>query len=278
MAALTCVKPEAIGLSTLWYLPVLHSKLFNRRQLVSAACANASLLALGSGVALAQGVRPARARIPITKTGQDAIGRTRGRLQFAYDDLGLRFGAPIYLRVIKDQKRLEIWVQGRDGEYVRLRGYRICGTSAQAGPRRGSAVPWQPEGFYALGPGSLRPSGVAYLGIDIGWPNALDRAQGWVSGTSLLQAGCASQPHFGLTDQDLEEVYTLVHGALSGGQTSVPLHIFPFAMGALAMMTRGNGPNTSFWRSLAPAWRQFESTKKPPQVRVSGRRYVVVGR
>jgi murein L,D-transpeptidase YafK len=214
-------------------------------------------------------------RIPITKTGQDAIGRTRGRLQFGFDDLGLRFGSPIYLRLIKDQKRLEVWVQRRGRDYVRLRNYRICGSSAPQGARGGGAAPWQPEGFYALGPGSLRPPNTAYLGIDIGWPNAFDQAQGWRGGPSLLQAGCAAQPHFGLTDQDVEEVYTLVHGALAGGQTSVPLHIFPFAMGALNMITQGRGPNAAFWRSLEPAWQLFERTKTPPQVRVSGRRYVI---
>jgi murein L,D-transpeptidase YafK len=222
---------------------------------------------------------PARPiRIPVTKTGQDAIGRTRGRLQFGFDDLGLRFGAPIYLRIIKDQKRLEIWVQGGGGAYVRLRAYRICGTSAPPGSRQLGTSSWQPEGFYALSAGSLRPHPIAYLGIDIGWPNAFDRAQGWRTGVSLLQAGCAAQPHFGLTDQDLEEVYTLVYSALSGGQASVPLHIFPFAMGALNMMARASGPNSTFWRGLEPAWAAFERTKRPPQVSVLGRRYVVTQR
>lgn len=233
-------------------------------------------LAVG-GTVLGQNQRPpARPlRIPTTKVGQDAIGRTRGRLQFGFDDVGLRFGAPIYLRLIKDQKRLEVWVQKRGRDYVRLRAYRVCGTSAPSGSRTGGTGPWQPEGFYTLGALSLRPRNVAYLGIDTGWPNAIDRVQGARAGVSLLQAGCAAQPHFGLTDQDLEEVYTLVHGALAGGQASVPLHIFPFAMGGLNMMTRATGSNAAFWRSLEPAWSQFERTKTPPQVRISGRRYIV---
>jgi murein L,D-transpeptidase YafK len=237
-----------------------------------------SSLGFGASLAFAQAQTksPQRLpRIPVSTTGQDAIGRTRGRLQFAFDDLDLRFGSPIYLRLIKAQKRLEVWVQKRGAAFVRLRAYRICGTSAPLGPRRTGSAPQQPEGFYVLGPANLRPHPIAYLGMDIGWPNSFDRAQGWRGATSLLQAGCASEPHFGLTDQDLEEVYTLVHGALSGGQVGVPLHIFPFAMGALAMISNNNGPNAAFWRDLEPAWRAFERTKKPPQVRVLGRRYVV---
>jgi murein L,D-transpeptidase YafK len=251
-------------------MPVSQRHTANRRSILQAGGAILAGCAFGIEHAVAQNPTVRPPHIPITKTGQDALGRTRGRLQFAYDDLGLRFGALIYLRIIKDQRRLEVWVQKRGAAYERLRGYRLCGGGANAAAR-------QPEGFYALGPNSLRPRLATYLGIDIGWPNAIDRARGATSGSSLLQAGCAAEPHFGLTDQDLEEVFTIVHGALSRGQMNVPLHIFPFAMGALNMVTRGTGPNSAFWRTLAPAWRQFEQTKRPPQVQISGRRYIVVG-
>jgi murein L,D-transpeptidase YafK len=213
--------------------------------------------------------------MPTTATGQAAIGRVRGRLQIAYDDAGLSFGAPIYLRLIKDQRRLEVWVKGPQQEFVRLRSYKVCGTSSQSGPRTPSRPAQQPEGFYAISPRSLRPAGVSYLGLDLGWPNAYDQAQGWRGSASFIQAGCASEPHFGLTDQDMEEVFALVHGALASGQPSVLVHIFPFAMSGLRMLAVPSSANTTFWRSLAPAWQAFERTKKPPQVRVSRRRYVV---
>jgi murein L,D-transpeptidase YafK len=242
-----------------------------RRAFLSAGLALSASLCFGR-LGFAQS---GRVRIPTTATGQAAIGRVRGRLEISYDDLGLPYGAPIYLRLIKDQKRLEVWVKGRQQAFVRLRSYRICGSSAILGPRRRGGQPQQPEGFYLLSAASLRPNNVAYLGLDIGWPNVFDRAQGWTGSTSLLQAGCASEPHFGLTDQDLEEVYTLIHGALSNGQTAIALHIFPFDMNGLRMLTARRSPNAAFWDQLQPAWRAFERTKKPPQVRVLGRRYVV---
>jgi murein L,D-transpeptidase YafK len=216
-----------------------------------------------------------RIRVPTTATGQAAIGRARGRLQISYDDLGLVFGAPIYVRLIKDQKRLEVWVQKRQREFVKLRSYKICGSSPALGPRQRGVLLLQPEGFYVIGAASLRPHNVAYLGVDLNWPNAFDRAQGWSGTTSIIQAGCASEPHFGLTDQDMEEVYTLVHSALVSGQGAVPVHIFPFEMGRLRMLTAGRSPNAAFWRQLEPAWQAFERTKKPPQVRLLGRRYVI---
>jgi murein L,D-transpeptidase YafK len=247
-----------------------------------------ALLAAGLGLGLAFGLSQStnaqstrqvssrtRIRVPTTATGQAAIGRVRGRLQISYDAMGLVFGAPIYLRLIKDQKRLEVWVQKRGREFVKLRAYKICGSSAVLGPRRRTRPAQQPEGFYLLGPNNLRPPAATYLGLDLSWPNTFDRAQGWSGATSILQAGCASEPHFGLTDQDMEEVYTLVHSALAGGQNGVPFHIFPFEMGGLRMLTARRGPNAGFWEQLAPAWQAFERTKKPPQVRVLGRRYVI---
>ena len=230
----------------------------------------AASVGLGVGLFLAspahaQTTRRLRIRIPTTATGQAAIGRVRGRLQISYDAMGLVFGAPIYLRLIKEQKRLEIWVQKRQSDFIRLRSYKICGSSAVLGPRRRGGSARQPEGFYMIGTNSLRPQAVSYLGLDLNWPNAFDRAQGWSGETSVLQAGCASEPHFGLTDQDMEEVFTLVHSALAGGQTSVPVHIFPFEMGGLRMLTAQRSQNAAFWEQLAPAWQAFERTKKPPK-------------
>lgn len=254
-------------------------KVVSRRAILSTGLGLSAAVCL-SQAGLAQSsqilISPSRHRIRINGTGQAAIGRVQGRLQFAYDELGLQYGAPIYLRVIKDQKRLEVWVEGRRKVYVRLRSYRICGATPVVGPRRNGPIARQPEGFYHIGRGALRPQAVAYLGMDIGWPNSFDAAQGWQGVASFVQAGCAGEPHFGLTDPDMEEVFTLVHSALKYGQPQVPVHIFPFEMNALRMMTARNGPNAAFWAQLVPAWRAFETTKKPPHVQVTGRRYRVV--
>jgi murein L,D-transpeptidase YafK len=260
---------------------VLRQRPVTRRSALRALAvvggAGASFVATGPAFGQASFLLQARpARIPISATGQEAIGRTRGRLQFAFEEQGLGFGSPVYLRIIKDQRRLEVWVQRRGRAYVRLRAYRLCGTGAPLGPRRNDRDPQQPEGFYTISATSLRPHPVSYLGVDLGWPNAFDRSLGLRGRTSLLQAGCAAQPDFGLTDPDMEEVYTLIHSGLAGGQRQVPIHIFPFAMTGLAMLSRNNGPNGAFWRQLAPAWQAFERTKTPPQVQTTGRRYRVI--
>jgi murein L,D-transpeptidase YafK len=247
------------------------------RRLILAACAGTLLVATSGTEAFSadQKVKASpRARVAVSSIGADAIERTRQRLAFAYSDLGLTLGAPVYFRLIRDQDRLEVWVKSPSGAYSRLRNFKICGKDGVLGPRQ-SAATGQPEGFYTLSAAQMRPQGVGYLGINLNWPNDYDRGRGWRGAPSLLQAGCASGRHYGLTDQDMEEVFTIAYSALINGQTSIPFHIFPFQMTPFRMLQIGQGPKASFWRDLEPAWRAFERTKTPPQIKVQGRRYRV---
>ncbi|GIU66214.1 hypothetical protein [Candidatus Phycosocius spiralis] len=243
--------------------------------------------ALAGNLEVAQHVVPAPAEprsekhlfqttIPVTSIGAAAIERTRQRLSFAYSDLGLNLGAPLYLRLIRDQSKLEVWAKpAQQRAYIRLRTVKLCGKNGMIGPRQ-SANSGQAEGFYAITPNQLRPAGVTYLGLGFGWPNAFDQKRGWKGAPSLLQAGCTTGRHYGLTDQDMEEVYTMVYFALRAGQASVPLHIFPFQMSPFRMLQVGKGAKANFWKELEPAWQAFERTKTPPHVSVQGRRYRII--
>jgi murein L,D-transpeptidase YafK len=241
------------------------------------------LLVLGlCGTSLnAQAQPSARGRaIRVPAAGREAIGRMRGRLEFSLTDMGLVPGSPVFLRVIKDQGRLEAFVQARSGEYRRYRSYRICGGGGQAGPRTKLSPNRISEGVYAIGTSDLRPNGAAYLGLSMGWPNPRDLALGNNApiglAPGLIQAGCTAPPHIGLTDTELEDLYTLVWLGLAGGQSEVPVHVFPFAMNSLAMLSRRNAPQYAWWRELEPIWTRFERTKKPPPVQIRGRRFVVM--
>ena len=216
-----------------------------------------------------------RVRVAVSSVGAAAIERTRQRLAFAYSDLGLTLGAPVYFRLIREQDRLEVWVKAPSGTYRRLRNFKICSKDGPLGPRQNASIE-QPEGFHSVTAAQMRPQGVDYLGINLNWPgNVYDRGLALRFTPSLLQAGCASGRHYGLTDQDMEEVYTIAYSALVNGQASIPFHIFPFQMTSFRMSQIGQGPRASFWRDLEPAWRAFERTKTPPQIKVQGRRYRV---
>jgi len=147
------------------------------RRLILAACAGAWLVAAaGAGDVSAETKAKAsqRVRVAVSSVGADAIERTRQRLAFAYSDLGLTLGAPVYFRLIREQDRLEVWVKASSGSYSRLRNFKICSKDGALGPRQGAST-GQPEGFYTLTAAQMRPQGVGYLGINLNWPNAYDR-------------------------------------------------------------------------------------------------------
>ncbi|MCU0882592.1 MAG: hypothetical protein MUF14_08000, partial [Hyphomonadaceae bacterium] len=167
--------------------------------------------------------------VSIGATGRSAIARTTARLGFALDDGGFAWAAPVFLRLDKSSARLELLLLRR-GRFHLFRRFRLCGDSLLTPGTRTAAAPDRvPEGIYAITAQSLSVRSSRYMGVSFGWPNAADRGLGLplAGGTVLIDGRCAGGGSIGLTDQDMEELYTLVWAALQAGQLSVPLHLYP---------------------------------------------------
>jgi murein L,D-transpeptidase YafK len=230
-----------------------------------------------AGEAAAQGGAGTPVRGAVSSRGLAAIRRAQPRVEYSLRQRGLTLGAPVYLRVRKREAVLETWIEEeRGGRYRSGRSYRLCGGAVdELGPRTGAADRRIPEGFYRLTPGTLDVRGTAGLASGLDWPNAVDRARGATGSPIRLTGGCGGAPDLTLTDTDFEELFTLVYAALAFGQPSVPVHIFPHALGPLerlALPETGAGPS---WRALAPAWQAFGATGRPPSVRIRRGQYVV---
>lgn len=216
----------------------------------------------------------------VSSRGLAAIRRAQPRVEFALRERGLRLGAPLYLRVRKRERVLETWLEGEPGGRYRAgRTYRICGTLAdRLGPRTSAREQRVPEGFYGIARTALDATGPAGLAMRLDWPNAVDRAQGWSTGggragsisTVLVSGGCAGAPHLGFTDTDFDELFTLVYAALAFGQASVPLHVFPHALGRLDRIGLPEDGSGRVWQAMAPAWDAFARTGRPPRTGVRG--------
>jgi murein L,D-transpeptidase YafK len=88
-----------------------------------------------------------------------------------------------------------------------------------------------------------------------------------------VHGNCVSIGCYAMTDSKIEEIYTLVAAALAAGQSSVPVHIFPFALNNQNLTQYRNSEWHSFWRELQPIYLAFEKDKVPPKVKVSGLHY-----
>src|SRR5262245_19369539 len=118
------------------------------------------------------------AQIPTSKRSLEVVARVRSRLQTALASNGVRIGAPIYIRIFKLERELEVWLD-QGNRYLLFRKYPICTFSGELGPKLREGDRQSPEGFYAVGPAQLNPSSQFHLSFNLGYPNQYDRAHGW---------------------------------------------------------------------------------------------------
>ncbi|MEP2531071.1 murein L,D-transpeptidase family protein [Shimia sp.] len=195
-------------------------------------------------------------------------------LTTALGEQGLTFGAPVYLRVFKEEAELELWVQ--TGDRFRLfKTYPICNYSGHLGPKLKEGDRQSPEGFYRVYKSSLNPDSRFHLSFNLGFPNRFDRAQGRTGSYLMIHGDCVSVGCYAMTDAGIEEIFVLVEAALRSGQSFVPVHAFPFRMTNQRMTQAKDNTWLPFWQDLMPAYVEFEESQVPPQISVKNGRYDV---
>ncbi len=188
---------------------------------------------------------------------------------------GVTVRDPIYIRVFKEESELEIWKARADGTYALIKTYPICTFSGGLGPKTRYADYQSPEGFYAVTARLLNPNSAHHLAFNIGYPNALDRALGRTGDLIMVHGRCQSVGCFAMTDAPMEEVYAFVRDALAGGQTSIPVHSFPFRMTAENIARHASHRHAAGWAPLEQAYRDFAATARPPATAMCDRHYLV---
>jgi murein L,D-transpeptidase YafK len=211
-----------------------------------------------------------------TPRSRAAVEARAPELTDALAQKGLELGDPVYLRITKDPAVLTAYVANEDGVYEPFRSWPVCAFSGGLGPKQAEGDLQAPEGFYSISPSQMNPASTFHLSFDLGYPNAYDRAHGHTGSYLMVHGDCVSVGCFAMTDPAIEEIWTLMQAALDHGQSSVPVHIYPFPLTAANLQHHAGDANAPFWRTLAPAWAEFEKTGEVPAVRVAGGEYQVL--
>ena len=187
----------------------------------------------------------------------------------------LQFGAPIFIRILKESRELELWVQHSSGPYKHFKTYAIAAYSGTLGPKLQEGDRQAPEGFYTVPAKSLHPTSSYHLALNIGYPNAYDRAHDRTGSFIMIHGKRASIGCFAMTDPRIEEIYTLAHAALRQGQPHIHVHSYPFHMTPerLANLNPGESKWLPFWQNLKQGYDHFQTTKLPPNVTVKNKHY-----
>ena len=213
--------------------------------------------------------------IPVSGRSKEAVARVRPRLEEALADKGLAFGAPIFIRIFKESKELEVWVyDGARGVYELFRTYVIRNFSGTLGTKTKEGDRQAPEGFYSVTARQLNPLSRFHLSFDIGYPNEYDRARGYTGSAIMVHGSWVSIGCFAMGDDNIEEIYALAEAALRGGQKAFVVHVSPFRMIAEAMTAHEGSTWMDFWRGIRTGYDYFEETHVPPEVSVREGEYV----
>ncbi len=222
-------------------------------------------VALGPPPAAAEkGARPAR----VTKAAE----RARARLGAKMKKRGMHFGQEVFLRAFKEEAELEVWLKTAD-TFERLKTYPICAASGGLGPKERQGDGQVPEGFYAFGPQAMNPASSYHLSFDIGYPNAFDRKLGRTGSLIMVHGDCVSVGCLAMTNDGIDEIYSLVDAAHEAGQRSVAIHLFPFRMTEENMHAHERSAWRAFWENLKAGYDLFERDHLPPNVRHARGRY-----
>jgi murein L,D-transpeptidase YafK len=187
---------------------------------------------------------------------------------------GMTAGSPVLIRIFKAESELELWLL-KEGRFQLFAIYPICFWSGGLGPKLREGDRQAPEGIYWVSAEQLHWKGRQPRSFDLGFPNALDRANARTGSYILVHGGCQSIGCYAMTNTIMEEIFSLSEHALRWGQGRIQVQAFPFRMTTDNLKASENRPWHAFWLNLKEANDAFERTRLPPRVGVCDKRYVV---
>ena len=243
--------------------------------------------------------------LPFCRAGsrpERALKQKGPELAKSLGKIGAKLGDPVFIRIFKEEKELEVWV--KPGQKFKLfRTYPICKFSGELGPKLREGDGQSPEGFYRVEARQMHPTSRYHLAFNIGFPNEYDRFHKRTGSFLMVHGNCVSVGCYAMTDDTIKEIYTLTDQALlaleaeekkrkeaqtkkskpikpdkDSSDTSVEpegkhkpeinpihfqVHIFPFRMTVANMKKHAKNPWFKFWENLKEGYDAFEKSKFP---------------
>lgn len=213
--------------------------------------------------------------VPSSSRSREVIARVTPKLQRDFSRAGFNWGAPIFIRIFKETKELEIWLKNSN-TFRLFKTYKICTYGWRSlGPKIRKGDGRAPEGFYYVLPRQMNPFSDYHLSFNLGYPNSYDRLHGRTGGALMVHGSCVSIGCYAMRDEGIEEIFTLADAALRNGQPFFRVHIFPFRMTEENMRKHVNSEWYGFWENLKEGYDFFEEGgHNPPNVEVKNKQYV----
>lgn len=186
---------------------------------------------------------------------------------------GIKFSEPIqiYLRAFKEESLIELWAKNNTTNTFHLvDSFEVCSMSGTIGPKRKQGDRQVPEGFYHID--RFNPASNFHLSLGINYPNASDKIMGKANnnlgGDIFIHGACVSIGCMAITDDQIKELYIYCVEAYNGGQTKIPITIFPARLTTsnYNRLTRRMPEQKELWTELQTAYTLFNAQKKLPNI------------
>jgi murein L,D-transpeptidase YafK len=181
--------------------------------------------------------------------------------------------SPIIMRIFKEEAELEIWKEDTGGHFQLLKIYPICRWSGDLGPKLYEGDRQTPEGYYTVTPNLMNPNSHFFLAINVGFPNAFDKANNRDGSFLMIHGDCSSSGCYAMTDKQISEIYSLARESLLG-RPSFQIQAYPFRMTPENLARHRTNPHMAFWKMLKIGNDHFEAAHLEPKVDVCARHYV----
>lgn len=196
-------------------------------------------------------------------------------LKSLFKQKGIKFPcAHIYLRSFKSTNEMELYARNSMADtFTFIKKYNVCALSGILGPKRWEGDRQVPEGFYFIE--DFNPRSNYHLSLLLNYPNYSDLLNAYdkshPGGDIYIHGGCMTVGCLPMTDNVIEEIYTLCMQARTAGQMYIPVHIFPLrfdekGLNFLGREYKNEDVKQKFWVNLKRAYDYFEATKKIPPV------------
>ncbi len=178
----------------------------------------------------------------------------------------------IFIRALKFEQELELFAKNKsDEKFTFIKKYDFCKMSGTLGPKRKEGDLQTPEGLYHIHIFNDKSS--YHLSLGINYPNASDlilsdkKSPG---GEIFIHGNCVTIGCIPITDEKIEELFTIASIAHKNGQLIIPIHIFPFRMtkNQLLHFNTSYPKHKIFWNQLLPFYEYFEKNKSLPSIKV----------
>ena len=118
----------------------------------------------------------------------------------------IKIGNPLYIRIFKEEKELEMWIKNSSGTYSLYKVFDICTFSGGLGPKKKEGDKKSPEAFYYTKKSFLNPNSAYHLSFNIGYPNEYDKSHGYTGSLIMIHGNCVSIGCYEMTDKYVEEI------------------------------------------------------------------------